>query len=84
MKSRAVVAHTLSPNTWAAEAGVSYKLEISLGYRISSRTATALHIETLSEKTKEEGKKVEKEGKNISIQSVIVSEGLTSRLQKHG
>jgi hypothetical protein len=45
----AVVAHAFNPSTWEAEAGGFLEFEASLVYKVSSRTATAIQRNSVSE-----------------------------------
>jgi hypothetical protein len=50
-----VVVHAFNPSTWEAEAGRFLEFEASLVYKVSSRTARAIH--PVSEKEKRKKKK---------------------------
>jgi hypothetical protein len=52
-KSRAAEARPFDPSTREAEAGGSLEFEASLVYRVSSRTARAIHKSFVSNKTKQ-------------------------------
>jgi hypothetical protein len=49
---QAVVAYAFNPSTWEAEAGGFLKVEASLVYRVSSRTARATQRNPVSRKKK--------------------------------
>jgi hypothetical protein len=61
VECRAVVAHAFNPSTWEAEAGEFLssrsELEVSLVYRVSSRTARATQRNPVSDKKKKKKKK---------------------------
>jgi hypothetical protein len=54
-----VVAHAFNSSTWKAEAGGS-EFEASLGYKVRSRTARAIHRNPVSKNQKKKKKKKKK------------------------